>query len=259
MRTKIVLLIIALILGGIAAVMAAQYLDRARTSIEAEGEPVEVLVAQEDIPRGLTAEELLANDMIALEEVPQRYVAAGAVSSAKSIEGMVLAVPLSSGEQVTSSRFQLPDTAGLAYSVPEGYVALSIPVDEVTGVSGMVKSGDHVALVVHFTDQVPAGFQAPIAKVLVKDAKVLAVGGLVTSAATTQEEEDQGGGGLGGANQQNARDQVDVRTFTLAVSVADAERIVFGVEEGAIYATLLPATGADLPATEGSMLSNILK
>jgi len=256
MRIKIILLIIALVLGGFAAVMAARYLDDARTNIEAEGEPVEVLVAQEDIPRGLSAEELLAKDMIALQEVPQRYVAAGAVSSEKSIEGMVLAVPLSAGEQVTSSRFQLPDTAGLAYSVPEGYVALSIPVDEVTGVSGMVKSGDHVALIAHFDDEQPAGYEPPVSRVLVKDAKVLAVEGTVRSATT--EEEADGGGGLG-ATASRSGDTLDARTFTLAVSVVDAERIIFAVEEGTIYATLLPATGADLPATAGAMLNNILQ
>ena len=81
MRTKVLILVAALVLGAIAAVLAARYLTEARSTIESESEPVEVLVAQEDIPRGVSAEELLANDLIVLEKVPRRFVASGAISS----------------------------------------------------------------------------------------------------------------------------------------------------------------------------------
>ena len=251
MRIRIVILVVALLLGGLAAVMAARYLTSARSEIEAESQPIEVLVAQEDIPRGLPAEELLAKDLIVLQEIPQRFVAAGAISSEKALEGRVLAAPLSSGEQVTSSRFQLPSTAGLAYSIPAEFMALSIPVDEVKGVSGLVKPGDHVALYVSFGQDENA-----ITRLLVPDVKVLAVGARLTGESDVPN--DTGGGGLT-ATRQEREETLDTRTMTLAISSVDAERIVFAEEEGRVWCALLPATAQEIPVGTGQTLQTIFK
>ena len=132
MRSKVLIIIAALVLGGVAAVLAANYLQSARTDIAAESEPVGVLVAQEDLPRGLSSAELVEKGLVAEEKIPRRFVAGDAVSSIRSIEDQVLAVPVSAGEQLTRGRFQYPAQAGLAYTVPEDFVALSIDVDPVT-------------------------------------------------------------------------------------------------------------------------------
>jgi len=259
MRTKIVILIVALALGGLAAVLAARYLTDARSTIEAESEPIEVLVANEDIPRGVRAEELLADGLIALEKIPRRFVAAGAISSEKALEGRVLADPLSAGEQVTDGRFELPSTAGLAYSIPSELVALSIPVDEVQGVSGLVKPGDHVALFVSFDDDQNARTQA-ITKMIIRDAKVLAVGAALRSEPTSDEDEkDNGGGALTASREEEPAASLNARTLTLALTVADAERMVFAEEEGSVWAALLPATGEEVPITTGHTIQSIFK
>lgn len=258
MRTKVVILIVALAFGGLAAVFAARYLTDARSTIEAEGEPIEVLVAQEDIPRGVSAEELLAKELIVLEEVPRRFVAAGAISSKKALEGRVLADPLSAGEQVTDGRFELPSTAGLAYSIPAELMALSIPVDEVQGVSGLVKPGDHVALFVTFDADERTGTPA-ITKLILKDAKVLAVGAALRSESNADEQEDGGGGALNTTRNDNEEAELNVRTLTLALSVTDAEHIVFCEENGSVWAVLLPATGQAVADTPGCTLTNIFQ
>ncbi|MRS12809.1 MAG: Flp pilus assembly protein CpaB [Actinobacteria bacterium] len=259
MRSKVIILIVALVLGGIAAVLAARYLSQARSTIEAESEPVEVLVAQQDIPRGMSAEELFAQDLIVIEEVPQRFVASGAVSSEKALEGRVLADPLSAGEQVTRGRFELPSTAGLAYSIPSELMALSIPVDEVQGVSGLVKPGDHVALYVTFDPDDRLGTPA-ITKLILKDAKVLAVGAALRSESTDEENADTGGGGaLNATRQDETQQSLNAITLTLALSADEAEQIVFCEENGSVWAALLPATGQEVPDTPGRTLQNIFQ
>ena len=258
MRTKIVILVVALALGGLAAVMAARYLTDTRSEIVEKSEPVSVLVAQEDIPRGMSAEELIADGMIVLEEVPQRYVAAGAVSSERALEGHVLAQPLSAGEQVTKGRFELPSSAGLAYSIPAEYIALSVPVDEVKGVSGLLKPGDHVSLFAHFTDG-PMG--EPFTQMLVTDTKVLAVGGIIRTSQDTEPAEGEGdsGGVLATSRTENSEPELNVRTVTIAVSPAIAEKIVFAEEEGEVWCALLPATGETIDRTAGSTLQTVFK
>lgn len=252
MRTRIVILIVALIVGGVAAVMAAQYITSARSTIEAESQPVEVLVAAEDIPRGMAAEELLAKKMLVLSKVPQRFVAAGAISSEKALEGRVLAVPLTAGEQVTQGRFELPSSAGLAYGIPADYMAMSIPVDEVRGLSGLVKPGDHIAIYASFEDA-PGG---AITKLIIADVKVLAVGAEMSS--TADEEAEDGGGALA-TSRSKTEDNGVARTLTIAVTAADAERVVFAGEEGEIWCSLLPATAQEPPSGKGQTIKTVLK
>lgn len=256
MRTKVVILIVALVVGGIAAVLAARYLTQARSTIEAESEPIEVLVAQEDIPRGVSAEELLANDLVVLEEVPRRFVASGAISSEKALEGRVLADPLSAGEQVTEGRFELPSTAGLAYSIPGELMALSIPVDEVQGVSGLVKPGDHVALFVTFEEDPELG-QPAITKLIMKDAKVLAVGAALRKEPSPAESGAEGG--VLDTSREEEAVSLNARTLTLALTADDAEQIVFCEENGSVWAALLPATGKEIPDTPGRSMQNIFQ
>jgi pilus assembly protein CpaB len=255
MRTKIAILVVALILGGLAAVMAARYLNEARTTIEADSEAVEVLVAQEDIPRGVSSEELIANELIVIEKVPQRYVSAGAVSSEKALEGHVLAAPLSAGEQVTTSRFALPSTAGLAYSIPKDFLAVSIPVDEVKSVSGLVKPGDHVTL--FLTSSPGPGGEEDFTKVLLSDAKVLAVGGSLRQ--VEDEETEDGEGGVISASRDDSQVGTAVRSLTIAVSATDAEKVVYAEEAGEVWAALRPATADELPTTTGQSLKTVYK
>lgn len=255
MRTKIVILVVALALGGLAAVMAARYLTDARTEIVQKNEPIEVFVAQEDIPRGLSAEELIANKLIIIEEVPARYVAAGAVSSERALEGHVLAQPLSAGEQITTGRFELPSAAGLAYSIPADYIALSVPVDEVKGVSGLLKPGDHVTLFAHFEDG-PDG--DALTRMLVSDTKVLAVGATIRQVEDTTQEGGSDGGVLATSRTEDEK-ELNARTVTIAVSPAVAEKIVFAEEEGEVWCALLPATGEEIKATDGRTLQTVFK
>ncbi len=256
MRTKILIVIVALVLGGVAAVMAANYLDDARTTIEAEGEAVKVLVAVEDIPRGLTAEELLARELIVLEEVPRRFVAAGATSSERAIEGQVLAAALTAGEQITRSRFEYPSSAGLAYSIPGDYVAISIPVDEIDGVAGLVKPGDHIALYVTFSPG-PDG-EADLTRLLIADTKVLASGGALRAEAPAEEEAGSGGVFTTSRSDSGSEETKEVpRTLTIAVSAADAERVVFAEETGEVWCALLPATALEPPAGAGQTIETV--
>lgn len=250
MRSKVLIIVVALVLAGVAAVLALRYVQSARTDVVASSEPIEILVAQEDIPRGVASEELIAKKMIALEKVPQRFVAAGAISSVRAIEGQVLNSPLTKGEQLTTDRFSVPSAAGLAYSIPKEYVAIAIPVDEVKGISGLVKPGDHVAVFVTFSPG-PKG-QEDITKILLPDAKVLAMGGSLSPETTTQTT--QRTSALGSTS--NSQGAV-AKTMTLSVTAADAEKLVFAEETGKVWITLLPATGDTVPSAPGQTIQTV--
>ena len=257
MRTKAIIIVIALVLAGIATALAVNYVNSARSEVAASSEPIEVLVAQEDIPRGLSAEELIAKEMIVLEEVPQRYVAADAISSARAIEGQVLNTPLSKGEQVTSARFSVPSSAGLAYSVPSDQVAIAIPVDEVRGISRLVRPGDRVAVFVTLENGPDATEEGDITRLLLPEAKVVAMGGTLTSeqAPSTADTEGNGGGAFATADEQTDAPRV----MTLSVTPVDAEKLVFAQETGKVWLALLPATAQEAPTAPGRSLQTLFK
>lgn len=254
MRSRLAILIVALALGGLAALTTNWYLNRATERLEAGTEPVEVLVASEAIPRGAMADDLIDSGQIVTREVPRRYVSADAVSSPKAIRGQVLAAPLSAGELVTTARFQAPKEAGLAYSVPKGLVAVSIPSDAVKGVAGLLKPGDFVMVVATF-EPGPNGVEA-LTRVLLPKARVLAVGTDVGAQSAVSQGDDRSLT----ANTTEAQQQEQTGaapTVTLALAPLDAEKLVFAEEQGSVWLALLPATETEVPGTVGRTLQTL--
>jgi len=260
MRSRIVIIIVALVLGGAAAVMAATYLNSARIRLDAQSQPVEILVAQEDVPRGTASDELFAKKLVVAQKIPRQFVASDAISSQRAIDGQVLAVPLTAGEQLTTGRFQYPSQAGLAYSVPADYIAVSIPVDKVSSVSGLLRPGDMVA-VMGTVERGDGSSKTTITKILIPKARILAVG--TDSGAGTEANGDGQSAGLMNAA---SRDQSEgsVNAVTLALSPTDAEKVVFVANEGigkgdrSLWLALLPVKATQIEATKGQTAKTAL-
>jgi pilus assembly protein CpaB len=256
MRSKVLIIVVALVLGGAAAVVAANYLSSARTDIAAANEPIGVLVANEDLPRGMSAEELVKRKLVSVQQVPRRFVAADAVSSQRAIAEQVLAVPVSAGEQLTKTRFQFPAEAGLSYSVPENFVACTVPVDEVSGVGGLLKPGDQVTVYATLKpDSMP---KSAYTAVIVPSSKVLAVGAVVAAESSSDtKKENSSGGVLGGGS--GAQGGPAYRSVTLAVPPTLAEKAIFASQVGEIHLTLLPPTAGDIAPLKPVSFTNVAK
>jgi len=253
MKSKVLILVLALVMGVVATFFAIRYLSSATQRLEAEAEPVKVLVAAEEIPRGMSAEELVEKGLIVTQEIPRMYVSSGAVSQISSIEGQVVSSPISKGEQVTLTRFQYAAQAGLSYGVPEGFVAVAIPSDAVKGVAGLLKPNDTVMVAATFKPG-PNGEEA-FTKVLLPKARVLAVGASVGAEAEDDEIKTTSGLGSRGSNDQ---EQI-ASTVTLALTPADLEKLVYAEEQGSVWLALLPATATDIPVTAGRSLDTVYK
>ncbi len=262
MRSKILVLVAAIAFGLIAAFFAARYLDSARIRLEADAQPVEVLVAQQDLPVGSTAEQLLENEQIVSTTIPRQYVSDGAVSSSASIEGQVLAFSVSRGEQITAARFKYPAEAGLSYAVPKDYVAVSVPNNAVKGVSGLVKPGDHVMVIATFE---PTGeLSDAITKVVLRKVRVIAVGTDLSTAesgttASVSSEDQQGRqeGTLVGGGQETADEPPG--TITLALPPVEAEQLIFAEEKGSVWLALIGSTTTEVPTTPGMTYPQVLE
>lgn len=257
MRTRIIILLVAVVLGLVAAFVAGQYIRGARQSVEQQEMPVEVLVAQEDLAVGLTAGEIISEGYVEVVTIPRRYVSEGAVSSFASIEGQVVVDAIAKGEQVSAARFQYPTEAGLAFSVPEDFVAVALPSDARRGVANLVSPGDHVAVLATF--EPTSELKDAVTKTIIGKARVLAVGSQMADqpVPTGGEDEEESSSVMSGAGSSDMSQGPD--TITVALSSVDAEKVVFAAEEGTVWFTLLSSESADVAETEGQKFPGILE
>ena len=249
MRSKILILVLALVLGVLAAFFVGRYLDSMRATLEAGTQPVEILVIEKDVPLGTTAEEAVKAKMIVKKQVARQYVADQAVSSFATIDGQVSAVPMTRGEQVTKDDFQFSSEAGAAYSVPDGHLAVSVEDNPVRGVSGFVKPGDFVAVLATFEVKQGDLTQA-VTRIVLPRAKVLAVGQNLTAVETDDTTDENAGGTLMQAEGVN---EETVNTVTLALLPEDAEKLVFSDDMGRLRLALVAKSDVELTATKGAM------
>jgi pilus assembly protein CpaB len=240
-------LAIAAACGILAAFLSYVYLKRPTTSRPTPEEPrVDVLVAARDIPKGIRVS-LEDVRVVSMEQskVPRRAIAAGEDIS-KSVEGLVAVVPVAAGEVLTEDRIRRPSARlGLAFMVPEGMRAVTVAVDEVSGVGWLLKPGDRV--------DVLATFDLPddtvITRTVLQDVELLALGSQITPAEEEQEAPPEGAKPKPAPRQQT--------TATLAVTPSDAQKLVLADSKGELRLALRRAGDTAYVATKTTKLSDM--
>lgn len=109
-----------------------------------------VVAAAVDIP----ANTQITEDMVLMQSVPAESAHAYSVSDLSQVVGMITKGELVAGEQVLSLRIvqKGQDEGSLSNRLEDGKRAVSVGVDDVSGVSGHIKKGDYVDLVVTLVD-----------------------------------------------------------------------------------------------------------
>jgi len=275
MRLRIILLIVAIILGVVAVAAVVGYISSIRTSVEEEVEKVEVLVAVQNVPKETSVEIMISTNMVDTQAIPRKYLADGVLTSLDNYKGYVVAAPINKGEQITTTNFTKPEDIGLAFMIPDDMVAISIPVNEVIGVSNLIEVGDMVNVIATFeppqqedaeaaaeaeeaaaeAEEALIIIQKEITRTLLWNVEVLYIGTRVT---ITQQPE-QPGGILGGDTTERETKAPDIKTITLAVTPEDSEKLVFTEEMGRVWLALIPTSGIEKEDTPGRTFDNIFE
>jgi pilus assembly protein CpaB len=253
MKSRLVMVVIALILGLMAAFGVFLYANGVKQQVEQDQKTAKVLVAEEDIPIGLGLSEIMDKRLASFQKVPKKYVASGVIASSKDIDGQVLAFSVQKGEQITTDRFQYNTKAGLAFAIPKDHVALSISVDEVKGVSGMVKAGDLVNIIATLSGSSGATIGEDMTKILLSNVKVIAVGNVIAPQEGRAEEQKTL------TSSGSSSSDTGKRVVTLALTPGDAEKVVFAEEKGSVWLSLLPASESESVSTPGQTHETVFK
>lgn len=152
------------------------YLQERQLLHQSEG--LQVLAAKRYLP---AYSRLEPKDLVWME-LPRAFAPTGVVTDAAAVLGLQTLVPFSADEPLIYNKLALGEQA-LAAAVPEGKRAVSLAVNAVTGLSGLLKAGDHVDVVLLHGQGAAAS-----AGLLLQDVAVLAVGSNLTRSESGRNE-----------------------------------------------------------------------
>lgn len=149
-RRRIPILIAALAVGVLSSLALAQYVNGVERDAAAGTEQVMAIRLARDVPRGLTG--LVARDQGYFEEVAIEAAVrpVTALADLDAIATRVAGSKLAAGQVLVDGMFIDPSDLNLtaARRVPEGEVAITVSVDQIRGVAGLIAPGDRITVFV---------------------------------------------------------------------------------------------------------------
>jgi pilus assembly protein CpaB len=180
---------------------------------------VPALVVKGEIEKGTTGEQALSKGLIQQETVPEKYRPATALADKEVIRPKVALAHIAAGQVLVDGMFVDPIKAQetAAKVIPEGQVAVTVSVDPIKGVAGLIAPGDRVNIMASSGD----GGQ----RTLFENVMVLYIGATPAPAATTTA----------------AVVIPPSNLITFSVPQIAAQKIVFAAtQDTGIYLTLVP-------------------
>jgi pilus assembly protein CpaB len=172
-----ILIVIAAVLAGGAALTAFDYISTGNRH-EPAAPPRAVMVAA----RPINARETITQAMLQTVMRPADAVDPGAFSSPAAVEGDVALGDIPAGAALTSSNVTRLSNLPSPVHLSDGMRAMSIAVDEVKDVSGLIEPGDHVDV---YAITARSATEQPRAFAILRNIIVLGVGGQVAPSGAT--------------------------------------------------------------------------
>jgi len=222
-----------LIIGGICGLIAVvlinnyvkQQTEEAKKIVaQSQKNLVTVVVAKQDIPAGAAIKAVMLAEATLNKSMVQPRAA---VSIDRVIDKIAIA-PIAKGEQVLLNKVTVSGEAGsLAMKVPVGKRAVTVSVDNISSVGGMLRPGDHVDIVgmvpIPATNAEGKQVNQLATMPLFQDVLVLAVGQEFMGVSSAKTEE---------------KSTSPSPVITFALSPQEANLIVFVQEQGKIRLVL---------------------
>jgi pilus assembly protein CpaB len=247
-------ILIPLVLAAIGVFLVTQYLKTKEGELGLSAELVPVLVANADIP----AYTKLDKTMVSMFAVPKKYLQPSALKDVSQIDKRVTLVPLLKGDQILATMVSdREQPISLSMKIRQGFRAVSIGVDAVSGVSGLLRPGDKVDVLGTF-DLTKNSVLEKRTFTLLHNIVVLAVGkylgteSLIKEALKSKNAEELKKR-LDSLRTRVIRDNKRQETVTLLVEPAQAQKIVLTQQIGRLSLSLCSKVDENEGATPKSI------
>ncbi|MGQ0743788.1 MAG: Flp pilus assembly protein CpaB [Acidimicrobiales bacterium] len=197
-----------------------------------------VLVAAKEIPAGTSGSEAVESGLVQTRSVVDTARPATALSDSSQLIGRIAVLGVPAGAVLTSEQFAQAQTRIGTLRIPDGKTALALSLDQAPGVGGFAGAGDRI----NVYGMVKASVEAkglPAVHLVLQNVEVLNVNG--TAVATNP----------GAASGQ--------LMYLVAVSPAEAERLIFLTTFEKLYFSLVASDQAPVASTPGATLNDALR
>ncbi len=290
MGRRALVLVVALLLAGVAAFAIFQYLTGVEEDILAGQQQVPVFRAVQPIAEGTSGNIVLSSPGQLYQESleQQEDLPADAITTQEQLQSVlqnrVAAGPISQNAILTQSQWveETVEVTPLRELIGEGLQAITIDPGLIQGVNGFVEPGDRVNVIVSVdiearlipseappdfgipTEGEPNGPEGtpdeqtvtvPYTRFVLQGVPVLAVG-RDTRPLEDQPVEVTVPAAAGAAEGEEVPQLVSV--YTLEVTPEQAERLVFALDNGSIYLTLVPEDFVEI-TTKGITIESLFE
>jgi pilus assembly protein CpaB len=237
--SPLLLLVVAIFFGGIATYMASGWLKakslKANQVALQKVQVTPVVVAAKDIVAGTQ----LDSSVLKVVDWPKDSLISGTTSDVQQLKGRVLRYPLVAGEVILETKLAPQGTpGGLAGIIQNDKRAVTVKVDEVSGVAGFVMPGNRVDVLL--TMEKNEFKEDPVSQVVLQNLLVLGRG----------QDIDQ--------PKADEKPKI-VPTVTLEVTPDQGEKLALAAKQGQIILALRGWTEAAEVSTPGVRTSNLLR
>ncbi|MCF8010966.1 MAG: Flp pilus assembly protein CpaB [Clostridiales bacterium] len=141
MKNKLILLI-AILFAIIAAFGTYKYLHNVKETYRESGNYSKVAIAAKNIP----AKTPITGQMLKFKDMPAKYILPGSIMNAKDAVGKISRTDIYAGEQLLQKKLISKNSSagGISSKIKPGMRAVTIPVDNVSAVAGLVTPGDKI-------------------------------------------------------------------------------------------------------------------
>ncbi|WHY87710.1 Flp pilus assembly protein CpaB [Neobacillus novalis] len=214
MKSKMVLML-SLVMGMVTTILFFQYMKQTNTEKAATVETVSVVVAKEKIEKN----EKISSEKLGIVQMPKENVLQNMVTVQAEAEGKLATAMIEKDEPILSHRLGSEKEEGVYVSrkVREGYSAVSIGVNINQSVSNLIEPEDEVDVI--FTKIIKDAANQDVAQsvMLLKKARVLAVGRKMQTPENTKEP------------------YTEYSSVTIEIKPDEAVKLVNASEEGKIH------------------------
>src|SRR6266849_6440202 len=228
---RIIVLIIAVVAGGIAALLAGRSEPPPTPAPVAQLETTDVLVANSDIGMGhaVLERDLRWQTWPAAAAGPNFIRKSARPEAIRDLAGAIARAPFSSGEPIRESKLIKAKGSGyMAAILPSGMRAISVEISPETGAGGFILPNDHVDVILSRRDKMAeksAGFEVHTSEVILSNVRVLAID-------QTVEE-------------KNGQRVVVGKTATLELGPRHAETLALSRQQGTLSLALRSLVDSD--------------
>lgn len=231
-RAVIIVGVLAVIIAAFAAYSLFIYLKGQEKKLEEAVATEKVVVAAEQIDVGKP----IIITQLKTVNWPKTNIPQGAFQSTDQVINRVALQSFVPGEPIIESRLIPKEgpVSVLTYKIPEGHRAMTVGVDQVSGVAGFINPGNMVDVVLTIA---PSGSTQTISKIVLQNVPVLAIG------QTVDNREGKA---------------VVVPTVTMDVTPEDAEKLAIASTQGRLQLVLRRFEDKSIAKTVGETVLKVI-